>query len=77
MILYKLLKKFDHFELRKGIVKNPIFRLKMSVKRFQTIFAYEYKGQQVDFHRVFYHLQNKRKKYSKIVSDPRNSFDWV
>lgn len=62
MLLYKLGKKSGHFGLRKAIVKNLIFGVKMSIKRFRLIFAYSSKGKSMVFHRVFYDLENERKK---------------
>lgn len=34
MFLHKTVKNFGYFELRKAIVKNPVFVAKMSINRF-------------------------------------------
>ena len=47
MLSYKAAKDIGHFELRKGIVKNPIFRVKLWKKQSCPIFAYTCKGQEV------------------------------
>lgn len=47
----------------------------MAIKRFLPIFAYIYKGFEMDFYHVFYHQENPRKKYGKKVCDPKNGLD--
>jgi hypothetical protein len=58
MFAYNLTIKSGHFGLRKDIVKNPIFRVKQWIERFLPIFAYIYKGCQVESHRVFHPSKN-------------------
>jgi hypothetical protein len=79
MFLREKAKKYSDFRLRKGIIKNPIFGVKIWIERFWTIFAYIYKGWEVDIDNVFYDPKKMGKKYSKKVSDQRSSFDciWV
>lgn len=55
MLIYGVGKKYGHFELRKAIVKNPVFGVKTSIVRFLSIFACICKGFEVDPHHVFYH----------------------
>lgn len=77
MLLYKLLKKFGHFQLRKALVKNPTFGVKMQIKRFQSIFAYTCKEVGGGFSLWFSSHKNPRKKYRKKIWDLRDSFDQV
>ena len=60
MLPYEAAKNFGYFELRKGIIKNPIFGVKMLIKRFESIFAYICKGWEVDHDHVFHHPKNLR-----------------
>jgi hypothetical protein len=60
MLLYETIKNSGNFELRKGIVKNLIFWVEMSIERFLPIFAYRCKGREVDYDLVFYHPKNLR-----------------
>jgi hypothetical protein len=43
MLLYRLLKKVGHFQLTKALINNPIFRVRMQIKQFRSIFAYAYR----------------------------------
>lgn len=61
MLLYKLPKKSDHFQLRKALVKNPTFRVKMLIKRFQSIFAYTCKEFEGGFSSWFHPTKPKEK----------------
>lgn len=63
MSAYESLKIFGHFGLREALVKNPIFEVKMSIKRNPSIFPYRCKGQglKVNVHHAFYHPKNWRK----------------
>lgn len=58
MISCKFMKNFSHFELRKDIVKSPIFGIKMPIERFLSNFAYTCKGWEVDVDHVFHHPKN-------------------
>ena len=60
MLSCTTLKKYGHFELRKAIVKNPIFGVKMSIKQNQSVFACTYKRFEVDFDHGFYDPKNSR-----------------
>ena len=76
-VLINYQKKSGYFELRKALVKIAIFRVKIPIKRNRLIFACICKGLEVDPDHVFHDPKKLRKKYSKKVSDLRNSFDWI
>jgi hypothetical protein len=58
MLLYKSMRDFDHFELKKSIMKNLSFGIKMPVEQFLSIFAYICKNCEDDINHVFHHSKN-------------------
>lgn len=60
MFIDKSIKILGNFELRKGIVKNPILGAKMTIISILSIFAYTCKGWEVDPHQIFHHPENLR-----------------
>jgi hypothetical protein len=54
--------KSGHFEFRKALGKNPIFGVKMLIKRFSSTFDYICKDFKMNFFHIFYHQKNPLKK---------------